>query len=301
MNSNGQQRLSANTAGYRGRIAPTPTGLLHLGHAATFLLAEQRARNAGGVLILRIEDLDPPRCKPEFTAAAMEDLHWLGIRWEEGPDTGGAHAPYQQSLRRECFLAAWAKLLAGGFIYPCARSRKDVATAANAPHEDDATPLYPPQWRPPIGTGTDARSPAGVNWRFRVPDGKRITFLDARCGTQTFTAGKNFGDFVVWRRDDVPAYELAVVADDYAMQITEVVRGEDLLVSTARQLLLYQALNWEPPTWHHAPLLRDASGQRLAKRNAALSLRALRQRGVSPAEIRAALIAAPEQPAAFSF
>jgi glutamyl-tRNA synthetase len=275
--------------GYRGRLAPTPTGFLHLGHAATFLLAQQRARDAGGALILRIEDLDAPRCKPEFADAAMEDLRWLGLRWDEGPDVGGVHAPYRQSLRRERFLAAWAQLLANGFIYPCARSRKDVEAAARAPHEEDAEPLYPPEWRPPAGTGAGTPSPAGVNWRFRVPDGEHVSFHDARRGAQVFTAGADFGDFVVWRRDDVPAYELAVVADDHAMRVTEVVRGEDLLKSTARQLLLYRALGWTPPAWCHAPLLRDAAGRRLAKRDNALSLRTLRRRGVSPEEICAAI------------
>jgi glutamyl-tRNA synthetase len=233
-----------------------------------------------------MEDLDPARCRPEFAAAALDDLHWLGLRWTEGPDLGGPYTPYEQSRRREFYLAAWQRLRDTGLIYPCARSRADTARAALAPHaeDEDAEPLYPPEWRPPPGTGRDIPFPAALNanWRFRVPDGEAIAFSDALHGPQSFTAGRDFGDFIVWRRDDVPAYELAVVADDHAMQITEVVRGADLLKSTARQLLLYRALGWTPPTWCHAPLLRDEQGRRLAKRHDALSLATLRAQGANP-------------------
>ena len=139
--------------------------------------------------------------------------------------------------------------------------------------------------RPPEGAGRDATTPAGVVWRFRVPDGEEIRFVDGRCGPQAFTAGVDFGDFIVWRKDDVPAYELAVVADDIDMRITEVVRGEDLLKSTARQLLVYRALGVEPPAWLHTPLVRDENGKRLAKRHAPLSIRELRAKGTTPAEL----------------
>lgn len=279
---------------YRGRLAPTPSGLLHAGHAATFCHAAGRAHQAGGVLVLRIEDLDAQRCTPRFTTAAIEDLRWLGLHWQEGPDIGGAHAPYVQSQRRESYLTTWAQLRDGGFIYPCQRSRKDVATAASAPHEGDETePVFPPQWRSEQGTGREAVTPAGTNWRFRVPDGECISFEDSLKGLQTFIAGKDFGDFLVWRRDDAPAYELAVVADDHAMRITEVVRGEDLLKSTARQILLYRALGWTPPAWRHTPLVRDATGQRLAKRNGALSLHTLRKRGLTPDDVRALVKTSP--------
>ncbi|MDR1818504.1 MAG: tRNA glutamyl-Q synthetase [Puniceicoccales bacterium] len=277
---------------YRGRLAPTPTGFLHLGHAATFSLAAQRAAAAGGALVMRVEDLDPLRCKPEFAAAALEDLRWLGLRWDEGPDVGGPFAPYTQSERREWFLEVWRRLRDAGAIYPCSRSRRDVALAALAPNEpstggaggDAPEPLFPPEWRPPAGTGSDVPAPDALdaNWRFRVPDGRRVCFTDGRLGERAFTAGADFGDFVVWRRDNVPAYELAVVADDHAMRITEVVRGEDLLLSTARQLLLYEALGWTPPAWFHAPLVRDAAGRRLAKRDNARSLRSLREQGLPP-------------------
>ncbi len=273
---------------YRGRLAPTPTGRLHLGHARTFWLAQARARAAGSgaKLVLRMEDLDPARCQPEFAAAAIEDLRWLGLQWDEGPDVGGPFAPYAQSQRREVYLDAWRRLRDGGFIYPCTRSRADVQRAAQAPHAEDeeAEPVYPLEWRPSRGTGREIPVPcaAKANWRFRVPDGEGVEFGDALQGPQRFTAGKDFGDFLIWRRDDVPAYELAVVADDHAMQISEVVRGADLLRSTARQILIYRALGWTPPAWAHAPLLLDDSGKRLAKRHDALSLAALRANGADP-------------------
>lgn len=268
---------------YRGRIAPSPTGFLHLGHAATFAQAWRRARDAKGEIILRIEDLDHERCRPEFIEAIAEDLTWWGLNWDEGPGIGGPFAPYCQSERRHHFLEAWTALRDGAWIYPSPHSRKDVAAALSAPQEinsphggDPSETIFPPDLRPAEGTGRSIPAPGGVNWRFRVPDGKTITFEDGRCGKTRFVAGQDFGDFLVWRRDDVPAYELAVVVDDHAMAITEVVRGEDLLLSTARQLLLYRALGWDPPAWWHTPLIRDATGRRLAKRHAAFSLRALR-------------------------
>lgn len=271
---------------YRGRLAPTPTGFLHLGHARTFALAAQRTQAANGTLIYRTEDLDAGRCRPEFAQAALEDLAWLGLRWQEGPDVGGPHAPYVQSQRRDWFLEAWKQLHATGLIYPCEKSRKDVERALNAPHaEDDAEPVFPPTLRPTPGAGREATDPGTTNWRFRVPDGETIRFTDALRGPQGFVAGEDFGDFLVWRKDGFPSYELAVVADDHAMGITEVVRGADLLLSTARQLLLYRALGWTAPAWAHAPLVTDPSGKRLAKRTAGLSIRELRQKGRTPEEI----------------
>ena len=266
---------------YRGRIAPTPTGDLHLGHARTFVAAWRRAEVAHGELVLRIEDLDPLRCRAEYTERAIEDLEWLGVRWTVGP--------LYQSKRREIYESVWRRLLDTGAIYPCNASRREVRDAAHAPHDDEegAEPIFPPELRPTPGAGRDAASPAGVVWRFRVPDGEVVHFSDARRGAQSFTAGVDFGDFVVWRKDDVPAYELAVVADDVAMGITEVVRGEDLLRSTARQLLVYRALGATPPAWCHLPLVRDAHGRRLAKRHDALSVRELRRRGLTPEEVLA--------------
>lgn len=274
------------TLSYRGRIAPSPTGLLHLGHAHTFWTAYQRAIEAGGVLVFRDEDLDPQRSKPEFAQAMLEDLRWLGVRWQEGPDGGGPCGPYRQSQRRGLYMPTWRALVERGFVYPCRCSRKDLARSAQAPHEDDDAPVYSGTCRPPHRLpATAPESPAGLNWRFRVPDGEIIEFHDGHFGPQQYVTGKDFGDFLVWRRDDIPAYQLAVVVDDAAMRITEVVRGADLLKSTARQMLIYRALGISQPRWYHCPLVTDSQGQRLAKRHDTLSLRALREQGIAPAEV----------------
>ena len=323
----------AKSSSYRGRLAPSPTGYLHLGHARTFWVAWRRARAAYGKLIFRNEDLDYQRCKPEFVRAMYEDLHWLGLDWDEGPDTGGGFGPYSQSERRSFYLAAWRKLRDSGVIYPCTCSRKDLERALSAPHEeplhgaplhgaplrgaesnlgaqapspaieepydigtqpgaaavqspiDDELP-YPGTCREKIGTAKDYDSPAGVSWRFKVPDGETISFEDGYFGRQEFVAGRDFSDFLLWRRDDIPAYQLAVVVDDAAMQITEVVRGADLLKSTARQLLLIRAMGYPVPAYFHCPLLRDEKNIRLAKRHDALSLRKLLEKGVKAEELR---------------
>ena len=278
---------------YRGRLAPSPTGYLHLGHARTFWVAAQRTRAANGTLILRNENLDRARCKPEFEAAMFEDLHWFGFDWQEGPDVGGPFAPYAQSERQTSYRQAFEKLRAQGLVYPCLCSRQDVLRALAAPHAGEDEPVYPGTCRPAPGPSNTAAEnpqplPAGarVNWRFRLSDGQPVSFVDGCCGPQEFVAGRDFGDFVVWRHDDLPSYQLAVVVDDAAMQITEVVRGQDLLKSTARQLLLYRALGIEPPQFYHCPLVTDENGVRLAKRHDALSLRALRARGASPEQLR---------------
>jgi len=271
---------------YRGRLAPSPTGLLHLGHARTFWVAQQRARAPGGSLILRNEDIDSTRFKLEFVPQMIEDLRWFGFEWQEGPDCGGPFAPYHQSERFHLYRAALEKLRAGGFIYPCTCSRKDIRDAASAPNAENEEPIYPGTCRKKNLSTLNSQPSTRFNWRFRVPDGETISFTDANFGLQTSVAGKDFGDFVVWRHDDVPAYQLACVVDDAAMRITEVVRGADLLVSTARQLLLYRALKLTPPGFFHCPLVLDEKGQRLAKRHDALSLRALREQGKSPAELR---------------
>jgi glutamyl/glutaminyl-tRNA synthetase len=271
---------------YRGRIAPSPTGYLHLGHARTFLIAAERAREFNGEIILRNEDLDPDRCRPEFVSAMYEDLRWLGISWSEGPDCDGAFAPYSQRQRREFYLCAWKKLRDAGAIYPCTCSRKDLAASPSAPNDVDDEPIYPGNCR----TRNDEISfekPAGVNWRFRVPDGEDITFEDQHFGPQQYLSNRDFGDFVVWRRDDVPAYQLAVVVDDDAMNISEVVRGADLLKSTARQLLVYRALGLQAPKFYHCDLVRDGRGERLAKRHDALSIRKLRENGRSAVQVKA--------------
>lgn len=269
---------------YRGRLAPSPTGLLHLGHARTFWTAQERALIAGGQLILRNEDLDRSRARPEFVTAFIEDLKWFGFSWDEGPDIGGPHAPYNQSERIELYRAEFDRLRAGRFLYPCTCSRQDVLRALQAPHQGEEEPVYPGTCRQnrieeiPCGTR--------VNWRFRVPDGEVVHFDDRAFGAQSFVAGREFGDFMVWRHDDLPSYQLACVADDHAMQITEVVRGADLLLSTARQLLLYRALKFDPPQYYHCELMRDEHGQRLAKRHDSLSLRTFRKNGAAPEALR---------------
>ena len=271
---------------YRGRIAPSPTGYLHLGHALTFWRAQERAQRSGGKLVLRIEDLDNDRCAAEFRDAIAEDLHWFGLRWDEGPDIGGAFAPYIQSQRREIYLAEWKKLRDAALIYPCICSRRDVLQSANAPHHENEEPVYPGTCRPKNGATSDLASPAGHNGRFRVPEGEALQVVDLRVGKQLAIAGADFGDFIVWRKDDVPAYQLAVVADDAAMQISEVVRGADLLLSTFRQLLVYRALGLRAPQFYHTQLITDSTGRRLAKRHDALSLRKLRNSGAEAEQLR---------------
>jgi glutamyl-tRNA synthetase len=289
-------------SGYRGRLAPSPTGYLHVGHARTFFTAFQRARDAGGTLVMRMEDLDTDRSRALYADAVYEDLRWLGIRWQEGPDKGGPFAPYLQSKRHSLYLETWRKLLRGGFLFACNCSRKDLAAAVTAPHESgkqeplDDEPIYPGTCRHNLGNAphlpgpvrAELEMPEGFNWRFRVPDGAAIEFVDENLGPQRFVARVDFGDFVVWRRDGAPSYQLACVADDALMEISEVVRGADLLKSTVRQLLLYRALGLEPPRWFHCRLVLDPHGRRLAKRHDALSLRTLRQRGLTPLKILAA-------------
>ena len=274
--------------GYRGRLTPSPTGYFHLGHARTFWTAYQHALNNKGVLALRNEDLDRDRCKAQFVGAMYDDLKWLGIQWQEGPDVGGHFAPYNQSERVDQYWKAWRELRDSGTIYPCTCSRKDLAEMASAPHDDDEAndePHYPGKCRPAAHTIATAEAPAGVNWRFRVPAGEMIEFDDLNLGRQRYVGGKDFGDFLVWRRDDVPSYQLACTVDDAAMQITEVVRGGDLLKSTARQSLLFRTLGLAAPQYFHCALMTDQYGQRLAKRHDALSLRTLREHGVTPSEI----------------
>ncbi|HEY4379454.1 MAG TPA: glutamate--tRNA ligase family protein [Acidobacteriaceae bacterium] len=271
---------------YIGRLAPSPTGLLHLGHAATFYVAFQRARESGGTLLLRNEDLDPQRSRPEYIAAMLEDLAWLGIAWQP--------PMLSQSERRPAYRTAFEQLLAAGHIYACTCTRRDLATMMHAPHDDEDEPLYSGHCRPqsPLTTALPT-----ANYRFRVPDGETIHFLDHNLGPQAFTAGcgpgADFGDFLVWRRSltndpadlGLPSYQLACVVDDAHQRITEVARGADLLKSTARQILLQRALGLPPVDYFHTTLLRDEHGVRLAKRHDALAIRTLREQGLSSAEV----------------
>lgn len=262
------------TSGYTGRLAPSPTGLLHLGHAATFWTAYQRAQEHHGTLLLRNEDLDPQRSKQEFVDALVEDLAWLGVEWTP--------PMVLQSRRLQLYREVFARLLASGHAYPCTCSRRDLAAMVQAPHEEtDDEPVYTGHCRT-LDTASSNVIEPGVNYRFRIPDGETIRFSDRNLGPQNFIPGIHFGDFLVWRKDGLPSYQLACVVDDAAMGITEVVRGADLLKSTARQILLQRALNLQSPAYFHTQLLRDEHGVRLAKRHDALAIRTLREQGVAP-------------------
>lgn len=297
-------RASEAAGVYRGRLAPSPTGFLHVGHARTFWTAYTRAQKANGTLVMRMDDLDAERSRTEYAEAALEDLRWLGIRWQEGPGNsspekihnGGRYGPYLQSKRMAIYQDAFRVLQRRGYLYPCRCSRKELATAASAPHEGqpqvDDEPIYPgtcrhlsPETGQLPGPTASRFAPAAANWRFRVNDGVAVEFYDQHLGPQRFVAGEDFGDFLVWRRDGVPSYQLACAVDDAAMAITEVVRGADLLKSTARQILLLRAMGVASPSWYHCTLVADHNGQRLAKRHDALALRTLRARGITPMNI----------------
>lgn len=257
-------------------------------------MAFHRARAQQGNLILRDDDLDRERCRDQYSKAMLEDLQWLGLKWEEGPDCGGPYGPYRQSERRPTHLQTLQELHKLGLLYPCTCSRKDVMEAASAPHQEGEEPIYPGTCRTrspeefPLPSLEHHSGPSNqrVHWRFRVPESRVLLFDDGIQGPQHFVAGQDFGDFVVWRADNIPSYHLAVVADDIAMQITEVVRGADLLTSTARQLLLYEALKQPTPSHAHTPLMLDPEGKRLAKRHDALSIRHLRKTGLKPEDVR---------------
>ncbi len=275
----------------RGRFAPSPTGLLHLGNARTALLAWLDARAGGGAFVMRVEDLDRARVQAGAEAQQLEDLRWLGLDWDEGPDLGGPFAPYRQSERSARYDAAVDRLLAEGRAFPCACSRADVARAATAPHDGDAEsePRYPGTCR--------GRDPAQVRAQAaaqgRAPavrfdgGGARIAFLDEICGT----AEGEVDDFVLRRADGTAAYQLAVVVDDASMRISRVVRGGDLLRSTPRQIALGRALGLPIPAFAHVPLVVTAHGERLAKRTRPPSLRSLREPGRTAASLVGALAA----------
>ena len=269
-------------SGYRGRFAPSPTGELHLGGARTALAAWLAARAAGGALLLRVEDLDAPRVVHGAEARIREDLAWLGLDWDEGPEVGGPHAPYQQSLRLARYDAAVERLLASGRAFHCWCSRAEVARAAAAPHGPaDDGPRYPGTCRDRTTPGPRDRRPSV---RLRV-DGERVTFTDGVHGPRVEDVAATVGDFVIRRADGIPAYQLAVVVDDAAMGISDVVRGDDLLGSTARQLFLYRALDLSPPRFAHVPLVLGPDGARLSKRHGAIAVRAFGQRGLSPGRV----------------
>lgn len=261
---------SASSTPLRARYAPSPSGRLHLGNARTALLAWLQARSAGGVFVLRVEDLDPQRSKPEHERAQLDDLRWLGLDWDEGPDVGGPHAPYRQSERHELYREALARL----DTYPCTCTRKELRETSLAPH--GLEPIYP-------GTCRSGPSHPGrlASLRWRVPEGS-VGFDDLVLGPCRQDVAREVGDFVLRRGDGAWAYQLAVVVDDAAMAITHVTRGADLLDSTARQILLQRALGLPVPVHAHVPLLVGPDGEKLSKRHGAPDLGQLRERGLDP-------------------
>jgi glutamyl-tRNA synthetase len=276
----------------RGRYAPSPTGALHLGNLRTALLAWLFARGAGGSFVLRVEDLDHPRVRPGATAQMLADLRWLGLDWDEGLDIGGPLGPYTQSARQAIYDAALARLREKGLLYPCYCTRAELARIASAPHGDEG-PRYPGTCRELTAREQREREVAGRKpaLRFRAPE-TPISFADQIAGEITESVAATAGDFVVRRSDGIVAYQLAVVVDDALMGITQVARGADLLSSTARQLALYDALEYpRPREYAHIPLVLGASGARMAKRDASTGLAALRESGMKSAEILGILAA----------
>jgi glutamyl-tRNA synthetase len=273
----------------RGRFAPTPSGRLHIGSARTALAAALAARAAGGRFALRVEDLDGTRTREGMTRAMLEDLTWLGVRFDEGPERG-PHEPYVQSARGALYLEALEVLRAQGLVYPCACSRREVEELARAPHGRE--PVYPGTCRDRAHDVVLAQAHErgrAAAWRFRAREGT-VAMVDEIAGAYAQDVAREVGDFVVYRADGVAAYQLAVVVDDIAMEVTQVVRGEDLLASTPRQALLYEAFGARPPRWAHVGLVVNDQGQRLAKRDGALSIAALREAGVRAQALREALL-----------
>ena len=272
----------------RGRLAPSPTGALHVGNARTFLIGWLSVRSRGGTLVMRMEDLDHPKNKPGAAAAALEDLRWLGFDWDEGPDLGGPYAPYTQTARTASYARALAALQARGQVYPCVCSRRDVEAGQSAPHAEDGL-YYPGTCRGRFADYESARRalPEGrlPAWRFRVPEGETVRFEDGFHGAYGQDVSALSGDFVLARDPLGAGYMLAVVADDAAMGITEVVRGDDLLPATPRQLLLYRALGLTPPAFVHVPLVVSEDGRRLAKRHGDTRICAFRKAGLPPEKI----------------
>lgn len=272
-----------------GRYAPSPTGKLHLGNAATALWAWAQVRKAGGQFILRMDDLDEQRSKGEYVEQQLDDLRWLGIDWDHGPDSGGPSAPYFQQQRKAGYGEAFDKLNALNLVYPCFCSRKDLLHAASAPHGiEQEGPVYPSTCRGlsahEVRSKSKEKDPA---FRFKLPQVPR-RFVDLVMGEQNVAAGFG-GDFILRRADGLFAYQLATVVDDAAMGITHVSRGADLLNSTPWQLALYEALGLEPPTFSHFPLWQGKDGARLAKRHGAIAIADWRRAGKSAAELRGRL------------
>lgn len=262
-------------SGVVGRFAPSPSGRLHLGNLACSLLAWLSAKQQGGKIVLRIEDLDAERCPRRYADQLEEDLRWLGLVWDEGGSTGGPHAPYYQSECSGIYREQYAKLEAQGLVYPCFCSRAQLH-AASAPHTSDGNVIYPGTCRDLTSAEiAEKRKQKAPAYRLRVPD-EEIVFVDGCMGEHRENLLQDCGDFYLRRADGVFAYQLAVVVDDARMGVTEVVRGSDLLSSTARQLYLYRLLGLPAPRFAHCPLLLAPDGRRLSKRDGDQSLEHLR-------------------------
>jgi glutamyl-tRNA synthetase len=266
---------------YIGRLAPSPTGAQHLGNARTFLVAWLICRQAQGHLLLRIEDLDTPRTKPGAADQAIFDLKWLGLDW----DAVATDEEYTvQSTRAPRYESILSQLRELGAIYPCTCTRSEIERAASAPHESTLDGLVYPNTcahRHPDDSNELVAKGIEFAWRFRMPPGPR-SFYDDFYGWQTLNAKEQLGDFVVARSSGLPAYQLAVVVDDHDFRINHVVRGNDLIFSTFRQLAIYESLGWEPPHWLHLPLVVGTDGRRLAKRHGDSRLSFYREQGVAP-------------------
>lgn len=266
-----------NSSTFIGRFAPSPSGRMHLGNIFTAMISWLSARSRGGKWILRIEDIDPQRSRTEYSRLIEDDLAWLGLDWDEGGlDDKGPNGPYSQSRRNNLYEEALNKLKATGLAYPCSCTRAEIM-ATRAPHQSDGRVIYGGRCRPAIlpAMWHEPDRPCAV--RLAVP-GEEVEFTDRICGPQSVNLAHECGDFVLRRSDGAWAYQLAVVVDDALMGVTEVVRGNDLLLSAAQQIYLYRLLGFEPPQFVHLPLICNSDGRRLSKRDGSLSMEALRQR-----------------------
>lgn len=268
---------------YVGRYAPTPNGLLHLGHAATFHTAYLRAKKHGGRILLRIEDLDRDRWKMDYDKAIFEDLKWLGLSWDD--DLQAPELFLRQSDRIDAYREILLKLIEADVVYPCLLSRKKIQEYPDLVKNRNREVIFPEALRPKSSETNIPDQLFDVNWRFRVEYGTEVQFEDQRTGVHRYRAGTDFGDFLIWSKSGYPSYELAVVLDDIKSKITEIVRGEDLLGSTVRQILLYRILKAGIPDFYHCPLVKDDHGVRLAKQFDSESLRSYRERGFTPDQV----------------